>query len=89
MYDGDLTVVKLGDKRERVNVTSGIRQGCSALTFLLKLITFKIIRKLSQMGEIIQVEERINLMWLANDTTLLVNSVDTASKNIKLASYQR
>merc|ERR1712121_605289 len=49
MYRNDHTIVKLGNMEEKIEVTGGIRQGCSISTLLFKLITFKVIEDLRKM----------------------------------------
>ena len=48
MYSGDKTTIKLGSMQETVEVTCGIRQGCSISTLLFKLVTFCIIEDLEE-----------------------------------------
>merc|ERR1712030_229699 len=43
MYDRDTTTIILGNMEGDVEVKSGIRQECTASTFLFKIITFRII----------------------------------------------
>merc|ERR1712030_114778 len=42
MYEGDRTTIQLGKMKETIEVTGGIRQGCSISTLLFKLVTFTI-----------------------------------------------
>ena len=42
MYEGDRTIIQLGRMRETIEVTGGIRQGCSISTLLFKMVTYKI-----------------------------------------------
>jgi len=46
MYQEDCTIIKLGKMNKKVEVTSGIRQGCCISTLLFKLVTFRIIDEL-------------------------------------------
>ena len=43
MYAKDSTTITLGNKHETIEVTCGIRQGCSISTLLFKMVTFNII----------------------------------------------
>ena len=80
MYKNDSTVIKLGSLSEKVEVTSGIRQGCCISTLLFKLVTFKIIEELRK--------ERVykvgvfedNSIWLADDATLVAEDLPTLRK---------
>ena len=46
MYEKDETVINLGKMKEKIEVTCGIRQGCSISTLLFKMVTFCIIEEL-------------------------------------------
>ena len=50
VYSGDEVVIRWGDREERIRVTSGIRQGCTASTTFFKLITYTIIEELEGRG---------------------------------------
>ena len=52
IYQEDSTIIKLGRMNKKVEVTSGIRQGCCISTLLFKLVTFKIIDELRKKGKI-------------------------------------
>ena len=85
MYTGDTTTICLGGKEEKVEVTSGIRQGCSISTLLFKLITYNIIEELEEKGEMYEVADyKGNSIWLADDTTLIANSKVNLEKNIDI-----
>ena len=43
MYENDKTTIHLGKMRKTIEVTCGIRQGCSISTLLFKMVTFTII----------------------------------------------
>ena len=43
MYEGDITTIQLGKMKCKIEVTSGIRQGCAISTLLFKMITFTLI----------------------------------------------
>ena len=46
IYSADRTTINLGKLKETIEVTCGIRQGCSISTLLFKMITFCIIQEL-------------------------------------------
>ena len=48
MYARDNTTITLGGMEETIDVTSGIRQGCSISTLLFKMVTFDIIEDLEK-----------------------------------------
>ena len=47
MYEGDSTTIQLGKMKSKIEVTSGIRQGCAISTLLFKMITFTLIEELN------------------------------------------
>ena len=68
-----------------MEITSGIRQGCSISTLLFKLITFNIIEELEEKGVVYEVADyKGNSIWLADDTTLIENSKENMEKNINV-----
>ena len=85
IYNKDETMVSMGEKEERMKVTSGIKQGCTASTVLFKIITFEIIKKLDEEGEDFEIEGlRINSVFFADDSILVGNSIEKARRNIKI-----
>ena len=52
----DETIVKMGDREEKMKVTTGIKQGCTASTVLFKIITFEIMRKLDEEGDTYEID---------------------------------
>ena len=50
MYTKDKTTITLGKMQETIEVTHGIRQGCSISTVLFKMVTFCIIEELEEKG---------------------------------------
>ena len=85
MYATDETTIKLGRQKEKIRVTVGIRQGCAISTLLFKMVTFCIIEELETKGVIYKTDGiELNSIWLADDTTLIANSVENLVKNIKI-----
>ena len=83
MYSEDTTTICLGKMEEKIEVTSGIKQGCSISTLLFKLITYNIIEELEEKGIMYEVSDyKGNSIWLADDTTLIANSKENLEKNI-------
>merc|ERR1712121_625350 len=68
------TIVKLGKMEEKIEVTGGIRQGCSISTLLFKLITFKVIEDLRKMEKYKVGVFADNSLWFADDATLIAKS---------------
>ena len=81
MYEGDSTIIKLGKLKERVEVTGGIRQGCSISTLLFKLVTFTMIEDLRKEVDRYKIGEfEDNSLWLADDATLIADSIPNLKK---------
>ena len=80
MYKNDSTVIKLGSLNEKVEVTSGIRQGCCISTLLFKLVTFKIIEELRKEKVYKVGVFKDNSIWLADDATLIAEDLPTLRK---------
>ena len=85
MYSEDRTTIKLGNKQEKSEVTSGIRQGCSISTLLFKMVTFNIIEELERKGKKYQVDRYTgNSLWIADDATLIAGSREDMETNIRI-----
>merc|ERR1712050_95748 len=83
MYKNDHTIVKLGKMEEKIEVTGGIRQGCSISTLLFKLITFKIIDDLRKMEKYKVGVFEDNSLWYADDATLIARSMQVLHQLLK------
>ena len=69
------TTINLGKMKETIEVTCGIKQGCSISTLLFKMVTFCIIEDLQNKGRIYKIGKyEGNSLWLADDATLISNS---------------
>ena len=77
MYNEDYTVIQLGNMKEKVKVTGGIRQGCCISTLLFKMVTFKIIEALRKEKKYKIGKFNDNSIWLADDATLVADSLET------------
>ena len=85
VYSGDETIVKMGEREERIKVTSGVRQGCTASTVLFKIITYEIIKELDRRGEgFIIGGMKLSSLFFADDSTLLTNTVEAAERNVRV-----
>ena len=84
MYEKDETTIYLGKMKETIEVTCGIRQGCSISTLLFKMVTYCIIEELLKNGKQYRIKEyRGNSLWLADDTTLIANSKENVEEIIE------
>ena len=71
--------------KETIEVTCGIRQGCSISTLLFKMVTFYIIEDMEKNGKIYSIDEYTgNSLWLADDATLIAGSKEDMEDNIKV-----
>ena len=77
MYQADCTIIKLGRMNKKVEVTSGIRQGCCISTLLFKLVTFRIIDELRKKQKYRVRKFCDNSLWLADDATLIAEKLET------------
>ena len=85
VYTGDRTVLRLGGKEAEIEVTSGIRQGCTSSTFFFKIITFVIIERLEEVGAPFVVNGiNINSQWYCDDSTIIANTIEAARTNIRV-----
>merc|ERR1711913_69118 len=71
--------------RRKIEVTSGIRQGCCISTLLFKIITYTIIDDLKELGKKYQVGEFLdNSLWLADDATLIARNLPDLMDLLKI-----
>ena len=86
MYKDDHTIIKLGNMEQKTEVTGGIRQGCCLSTLLFKMVTFKIIDELRKEKLFRMREFNDNSIWLADDATLIADSLQTLKKLLECLS---
>ena len=85
VYQDDFTNIVVGDHEERIEISSGIRQGCTGSTTLFKLITYEIIKELEKNGEGLEMEDtQINSLFFADDSLTMADSIEKARKNLKI-----
>ena len=85
MYSRDRTAITLGKMQETIEVTGEIRQGCTISTLLFKMVTFCIIGDLEKEGAIYEIDKyKGNSLWLADDSTLIANSIENMKRNIEI-----
>ncbi|CAL4072299.1 unnamed protein product, partial [Meganyctiphanes norvegica] len=83
IYRNDTTLIKFME--EEIEITSGIRQGCTLSTELFKLVTYEIMRELDEKGEDFIVEDiRMNSLFFADDSLILARTVESAREKIKI-----
>ena len=85
MYAADKTTINLGKMKETIEVTCGIRQGCSISTLLFKMVTFCIIEDMETEGKLYSIDKyKGNSLWLADDATLIAGSKENMEHNIRV-----
>merc|ERR1712055_303085 len=85
MYEGDKTTVSLGKMEETVDVTGGIRQGCSISTLLFKMVTFTMIERLREKADLYKIRKyEDNSLWLADDATIIAKDEETMRKTLDI-----
>ena len=86
IYRGDKTNIDLGEGLEQeMEITSGIRQGCTGSTSLFKLITLVIMKKIEEEGRGFKNELlRIGTLFFADDALVLTENIEDAKFNVKL-----
>ena len=85
IYQEDNTEIKFGDLHQNINITSGIRQGCTGSTTLFKIITYMIISELNSRGTGYKDDTiKINSLYFADDGLLLANNIEDATNNLKM-----
>ena len=83
IYREHSTKIRLEENGEiEIEVTSGIRQGCTASTELTKLITYKIIEKMRKTEGIKILEPKITSLFYADDRLILVK--EKIERSIKI-----
>ena len=90
MYEGDSTIIQLGRMRENVEVTGGIRQRCCISTLLFKMVTFTMIDDLRNLAEKYKIGKFVdNSLWLADDATLIADSIPNLQKTVRSPKENR
>ena len=83
IYMNDSTKIQLEKNKEiEIEVTSGIRQGCTALTLLFKLITYKIIDEMRKTEGIKILGPKITCFFYADDG--LLSAKEKAKRSIEI-----
>ena len=85
IYNDDNTEIFINDDRiAKIDISSGIRQGCNGSTTLFKLVTYIIIKELKKTGFIFKNGKfSIPLLFFADDGLLLSNTKEEAQRYIK------
>ena len=85
IYREDSTTIQLEKNKEiEIEVTSGIRQGCTASTVLFKLITYKIIEEMRKTEGIQILGPKITCLFYADDGLILAKDKEKAERSIEI-----
>merc|ERR1711874_459402 len=75
LYDGDETVIEVGGREERMKISTGIKQGCTASAVLFQIITFEIMKILEKRGAMVEVGRvKINSLFYSDDSLLVART---------------
>ena len=85
IYTNDETIIKMGDREEKIKIGSGIKQGCTASTVFFKLITYEIMKELEREGEKFSIDEiNMNSIFFADDSITIANTIEATRKNLEV-----
>ena len=85
LYQGDHTKIKIGDSEEKIDISSGIKQGCTLSTTLFKIVTYLIIKELENKGRGYKVDDIIlQSLYFADDSILAAESIEDARHNLNI-----
>ena len=86
IYREDSTKIQLEKNKEiEIEVTSGIRQGCTASTVLFKLITYKIIEEMRKNGRNTNIGTKNYIcLFYADDGLILAKDKEKAERSIEI-----
>ena len=72
IYESDTTNIKMAGREEEINISSGIRQGCTASTAFFKLVTYQIMKKLKEKATSFTLGIiNMNSIFFADDSIML------------------
>ena len=84
VYTGDHTDIVIGNMDKiKMNISSGIKQGCTGSTSLFKLVTYDIIKQMEEEGE--GYEDwvyKLSVLFFADDGLILTQSIGSAERAI-------
>ncbi|CAL4088951.1 unnamed protein product [Meganyctiphanes norvegica] len=85
LYSGDYTKIRFGEQEKRIDITSGIKQGCTLSTTLFKIVTYMIIKELEKRGRGYQIDDiTLESLFFADDSILMADSVENAKHNLNI-----
>ena len=85
IYNEDTIELCLGELKETITATNGIRQGCTLSATIFKLISYRIIKELNQKVKGYQTKEyTIRTLFFADDGLIISESVNQTACDIKI-----
>ena len=85
IYSDDRTTLILGDLAEEMEITSGIKQGCTASTTLFKLVTYMIMSKLEEKGVPLEIDNiKLSSIFFADDSIAIAKTMEDAIRNLEI-----
>ena len=85
IYTNDETIIKMGEREEKIKIGSGIKQGCTASTVFFKLITYEIMNKLEEKGEKFTIGDiNMNSIFFADDSITIAKTLEATKKNLEI-----
>ena len=83
-YQNDITTLNYAEEKVDLEITSGIRQGCTNSATLFKLITYKIIERMEMENGYKDKDLDIKALFFADDGLILAQSIEQAKINIEV-----
>lgn len=88
IYENDKTILTMNNLKQEVQITSGIKQGCTGSTTLFKIITYIIIEEMEKYGRgYHDLELSIIALFFADDGLILANSLNDAIRNLRFITH--
>ena len=83
IYRNDYNEVQFGEIRREIEITSGLRQGCTGSSILFKIVTYVIMAELDRRGTGYN-DEHIKIKSFADDALLLSHSLEEEKENVDI-----
>ena len=85
IYSNEKTKICIGDMEKNMEINVGIKQGCTASTTFLKLITYVIMKSIEENGNEYEVEGmKIGSLFFADDSLGIAKNEKDARENLKI-----
>ena len=86
IYEGDTTQINIDyDLETELDITRGIKQGCTGSTTIFKLITCKIIDKIEREGKRFENNHiKLGALFFADDELVIATNIEETKGNMKI-----